>query len=248
MVVRGATKQARYEVAPVLFVPTASSCAFVHNMRKTCVSKCHSSGFHTRGCTSPHRRRCVTASNNDPREEKKLSHKRRSDEKAAALVEQRTGPPASAEVGFALTAVVTAFSGGPILAIWGGIFLTVGRVTEAPFWLWSLATLICGGLTDALVWNATDFGGDKGIVPYVVLVAGTGISAVLDFDMFFGVESPPVSASMEEDEGKVVDSDVLGGDEAAEVARVRDLKRIAGELTEWDKALEKEADDGEAEI
>lgn len=133
----------------------------------------------------------------------------------------------TSQFAFILTACVTAVAGGPVLATWSAFFLVLGRITDTPFWLWSLSASLCAGITDLFTLNWAGFSWDSGFTPYLVFGAGVLSAAVLDFDHVFGTTSP---------------------NDSNYVSHKHELEEQSGQKTgtqfsKWDAAFEKERED-----
>lgn len=131
------------------------------------------------------------------------------------------------------TTVVTAFTGGPLLAAFSVGFLLLGRATEAPVWLWSVGAIVSSALVDAVAFN---FAGPSwhtnSLVPYVIFVAGNFTAATLDYDGFFRSLTPGTKAA-----DRIVSSQSTEATTRSE--NDQPSTSSPNEMTEWDKRMNK---------
>lgn len=102
--------------------------------------------------------------------------------------------PKSWQFAYVLTTVATALTGGRLLAAFSVLFLMLGRVVEAPVWLWGLCAGFSGALSDLIAIRFGDTPWDVNLLlPYFIFAAGNVTAATFDFDGFFGTLTPGAS-------------------------------------------------------
>ena len=144
-------------------------------------------------------------------------------------------PVKPTEFAYGVSTVATAVVGGPVLSGFAIVFGLLGRETDAPTWLSSLAAIMCAGLADTLARSFNYNLLDSSVIPYILFVFGNVVVASIDFDEYFGVEA------------RVNQKQIENGDEQDEGNNATSQKEQteSEKLSRWDRLFSDKFKDGD---